>query len=85
MRAVLAVLARIPRVHVLERDAVSVHAIMRTPVLRVATDLELIVDEGRGRLDLRASTPFAVRERASSRARALELLRRLEIELRTAR
>jgi len=85
MQAVLAVLARLPRVHVLERDAVAVHAVMRTALLRIPTDLELVVDEGRGRLDLRASTPFAVRERASSRAVALDLLQRFEVELRSMR
>jgi uncharacterized protein (DUF1499 family) len=85
MRAVLAVLARTPRLRVLERDDVSVHALVRSPVLRVALDIEIVVDEGRGRIDLRASTPFALRDRARSRTRALELLTRIEDELRSIR
>jgi len=85
MRAVLAVLARTPRLRVLERDDVSVHALARSPVLRVPLDLDIVVDEARGRIDLRASTPFAVRDRARSRTRALELLARIEDELRSIR
>lgn len=85
MRAVLIVLTRLPRLRVLERDDVSVHALGRSPVLRVPLDLEIVVDEDRGRIDLRASTPFALRERARSRTRALELLSSIETELRATR
>jgi uncharacterized protein (DUF1499 family) len=85
MRAVLAVLTRTPRLRVLERDGVSVHAIVRSPVLRVPLDLDVVVDEARGRIDLRASTPFALRDRARSRTRAMMLLDRIEVELRASR
>jgi uncharacterized protein (DUF1499 family) len=85
MRAVLTVLTRVPRLRVLERDDVSVHALGRSPVLRVPLDLDIVVDEVRGRIDLRASVPFALRERAGSRARALELLSSIEAELRSTR
>jgi uncharacterized protein (DUF1499 family) len=85
MRAVLVVLARTPRLRVLERDGISVHALARSPVLRVPFDLDIVVDEARGRIDLRASTPFALRERSRSRSRALELLSRIEAELRSSR
>ena len=82
MRAVLAVLFRTPRLRVLERDDVAVHAVVRTPILRVPFDIELIVDEGRGRIDLRMSSSVALRESSGSRARATELLRNIETELR---
>ena len=85
MSALLTVLARMPRLRVLERDDVAVHAVTRTSVLRVPMDLELAVDEAGGRLDLRASTPFALREQASSRARAIALLKQIETELRAMR
>jgi uncharacterized protein (DUF1499 family) len=85
MRAVLVVLGRIPRLHVLERDDVSVHAVVRSPVRSVSLDLDIVVDGSRGRIDLRAATPFAIRERARSRARANDLLARIEAELRSTR
>jgi uncharacterized protein (DUF1499 family) len=85
MRAVLAVLARTPRLRVLERDDVAVHAVVRSRVLRLPLDLEIVVDESRGRIDLRASTPVALRARSSSRSRALELLELIEIEIRSTR
>ena len=80
--AVLAALGRIPRVRILERDAVSVHAVVRSAWLRVPTDLELRVDAAAGLVHLRASTRIAVRERASSRVRALGLLALIDRELR---
>jgi len=85
MRATLAVLGRVPRLRVLERDATSVHAVARSTFLRLPMDLELMIDAAGGRLDLRASTAFALREQAGSRARALELLKHIEEELRAER
>jgi uncharacterized protein (DUF1499 family) len=85
MRALLNVLGRTPRLRILERDDVAVHAIARTAILRVPVDLEAIVDEARGRLDLRVSTRLALRERSSSRVYALELMQRIEAELRAVR
>lgn len=67
---------------ILERDDVAVHAVARSAVLRIPVDVEAVIDEGRGRLDLRVSTPLALRERSSSRTFAAELLQRIETELR---
>ncbi len=85
MQALLAVLARSPRLRILERDDVAIHAIARTAVLRVPVDVEIVIDEGRGRIDLRVSTPLALRERSSSRVYALGLLERIEEQLRSMR
>jgi uncharacterized protein (DUF1499 family) len=84
LRAVLSVLGRVPRLQVLERDDESVHAVVRSPIMRVPLDLDIVVDGARGRIDLRASTPFALRERSRSRTRAVELLARIEVELRAS-
>ena len=84
MRAVLAVLGRTSRLRILERDDVTVHAVVRTPILRIAMDLDVVVDAARGRIDLRAATPFALSERSSSRTWALELLGRVEAEIRAS-
>ena len=80
--AVLAALGRVPRLRILERDAVSVHAVVRSAWLRLPTDLELRVDATEGLVHLRASTLIALRERSSSRSRALELLALIDRELR---
>jgi uncharacterized protein (DUF1499 family) len=82
MAAVLRVLARLPRMRVLERDDVSVHAVTRSAWLRVPTDLELRIDDTAGLVHLRVGTLLALRERARSRTRALELLHLIERELR---
>lgn len=84
MHALLSVLGRTPRMRILERDDVGVHAVARTAVLRIPVDVEAVIDDVRGRLHLRVSTPLALRERSSSRAYAIELLQRVEDELRTA-
>jgi uncharacterized protein (DUF1499 family) len=84
MRAVLAALAGVPRLRILERDAVGVHAVARSAVLRVPLDLEVRVDATAGAIHLRAATPVALRERSSARTRATELLLRIERELRSA-
>jgi uncharacterized protein (DUF1499 family) len=84
MDAVLAVISRIPRSRLLERDAVAVHAVIRSRWLRVPLDLEVRVDADAGLVHLRAATPFALRERSRSRVRAGELLRLVERELRRA-
>jgi len=85
IHALLTVLARTPRVRILERDDVIVHAVARTAVLRLPIDIEVVVDERRGRIDLRVSTMLALRERSGSRAYATGLLRSLEAELRAGR
>lgn len=86
LRAVLTVLTRIPRTQILERDELSVHAIVRSPVLRIPLDVEFMlvagVGDAPGLVHLRASTPVAVRERATSRVRARQLLALVERELR---
>jgi uncharacterized protein (DUF1499 family) len=84
MRALLTVLARTPRTRILERDDVAVHAVTRSAFLRVGMDLEVTVDSARGLLDLRASTSLSVREQTGSRRWAMELLGRIEKELRAA-
>lgn len=84
MRSVLAVLARIPRMHVLERDDRLVHAVVASRILRIPLDLEIIVDPDRGRVDLRAYRAFAVLERSRSRALATGLLQLIEDEIRWA-
>ena len=80
--AVLAVLGRVPRLRILERDAVSVHAVARSAWLRIPTDLYLRIDAGAGLIHLRASTLLALRERSSIRVQALEVLARIDRELR---
>jgi len=84
LQAVLRVLGRLPRLRILERDDISVHAVMRSSVLRVPLDIDVVVDAVGGRIHLRAWTPLALRERAASRPRALELMRTIERELRQA-
>ena len=82
LAAVLRVLGRLPGSRVLERDDHYVHAVVRSPVLRVPLDLALVIDAQHGRLDLRASTPFALRERSQVRPRAHALLDAIAHELR---
>jgi uncharacterized protein (DUF1499 family) len=80
--AVLRVISRWPGARVLERDDRYVHAVARSRVLRVPLELELVVDTEQGRLELRASTPFALRERSQARTRALAFLDAVAVELR---
>jgi uncharacterized protein (DUF1499 family) len=82
MDAVLSALGRVPRLKVLERDAVAVHAVVRSRWLRVRDDIEVRVDVAAGLVHLRVSTPFAVRQRWRARARAEDLLALMERELR---
>jgi len=88
LQAALTVLARTPRARVLERDDVSVHAVVRSAVLRVPLDLEIIVAGGgegaTGNVHLRAATPLALRARSRSRVRARELLAHIDRELRAS-
>ena len=78
----LAALGRVPRLRILERDAVSVHAVVRSAWLRIPTDLELRVDVAAEVVHLRVASPLALRERSSSRVRALEVLALIDRELR---
>jgi uncharacterized protein (DUF1499 family) len=82
IRAVLAAFGRVPRLRILERDDVSVHAVVRSTWIRVPTDVDVRIDAAAGFIHLRASTPVALRERSGSRVRALELLVLIERELR---
>ncbi len=84
MPAVLVALGRVPRLRILERDAGSVHAVLRSAWLRAPSDIELRVDDAAGLLHLRVATPFALRERSRSRATAVMILELLDRELRDA-
>lgn len=83
--AVLHVLGSVPRLRILERDDVSVHAIIRSPWLRVPTDIEVRIDADAGLVQLRVATPIALRERSRPRARAYDLLARIEAAVRAGR
>jgi len=80
--AVLQVLDATPRLRVLERDDVSVHAVARSTWLRIPSDIELRIDGSAGIVHLRVATPLALRGRSHPRARALDLLARIEVALR---
>ena len=82
--AALRALGRVPRLKVLERDATSVRAVVRSPWLRLTTEVELRIDAGVGLVHLSVSTPFALRERSRSRSRAHELLALIDREVRRA-
>lgn len=82
--AVLRVLTSVPRLRILERDDVSVHAVVRSAWLRIPTDVELRIDAAAGLVHLRVATPLALRERSHPRARAQELLARFEATIRAA-
>lgn len=81
---ILRVLAATPRARVLERDDVSVHAVVRSAWLRVPTDVELRIDAAAGLVHLRLATPLAVRARSHPRERAHDLLARIEAAVRAA-
>jgi uncharacterized protein (DUF1499 family) len=68
----------------LERDLVSVHAVARSVVLRIPLDVEVRIDQSARVIHLRVATPISMRERTSSRTRALDLLDRIDRELRHA-
>ena len=82
--AILRVLAATPRSRVLERDDVSVHAVVRSAWLRIPADIELRIDAAAGLIHLRIATPLAVRARSHPRERAHELLARIEAAARAA-
>ena len=84
VRAVLSVLGRFPRLRILERDLTSIHAVERSPVLRIPLDLEVRIDGAAQLIHLRVSTPVALRERTWSRTRAVDLLGRFDRALRSA-
>jgi uncharacterized protein (DUF1499 family) len=85
MEAVRRVLGRTPRVHVLERDDLALHAVARTSVLRIPRDIEVVVDEAAALLHLRVATAISLRERSGSRPYAIGLLQQVERELRSMR
>lgn len=80
--AVLSALAALPRLRILERDDVSVHAVARSAWLRIPTDIELRIDAAAGLVQLRVATPMSLRARSHPRQRAEELLRRIEAVVR---
>jgi uncharacterized protein (DUF1499 family) len=82
IRAVLAAFGRVPRLRVLERDDMSVHAVVRSVWIRVPTDVDVRIDATAGLIHMRASTALVLRERSQSRVRALELLAMIDHELR---
>lgn len=75
-------LGRMPRLRILERDAISVHAVLPSPWLRIPTDIELQIDVEARLVHVRVARPYVVRERSQSRLVAQEVLRRIEQELR---
>lgn len=82
MESTLRVLRRLPRHRILERDAVSVHAVERSDWLGFPTDIEVRIDDAAGLLHLRVTTARGVRGRTDSRTRAIQLLAAIEHELR---
>lgn len=82
--AVLAVLGRTPRLRILERDDVSVHAVGRTAWLRLPIDVELRIDGDAGAVHLRVTAPLVLREQTHPRAYAADLLARIDTAIRTA-
>jgi len=85
MEAVRGVLARTPRVRILERDDLAIHAVARTSVLRITRDIDMVVDEAAALLHLRVATAISIRERSGSRPYAIGLLQQVERELRSMR
>lgn len=82
MGSVLTALEAIPRLKVLERDDVAVHAVVRTPWLRLPVDIEVRVDANRGLVHLRVATRLALRERSRSAVRAATYLAMIDRALR---
>lgn len=86
MAAILTVLGRTAGARILERDAVAVHAVLRSRWLRLPVDVELRVDAASdtaaGVVHLRVAAPLALREGTAARARALGLLAALDREIR---
>lgn len=82
MSAVLASIRRMPGLRVLERDDEYVHALARSTILRLPSDVELLADMGAGLLHVRASSRYGRSDLGANRRRAEELLEAVEAELR---
>jgi uncharacterized protein (DUF1499 family) len=82
MGAVLRALRSIPGLHVLERDDVYIHAVARSALLRLPSDVELLADHEAGLLHVRASSRYGRSDLGANRRRAQELLDAIEAELR---
>jgi uncharacterized protein (DUF1499 family) len=82
MAAVLVAVRRVPGLRVLERDDEYVHAIARSTVLRLPSDVELLADQRTGLLHVRASSRYGRSDLGANRRRATELLAAVEDVLR---
>ena len=80
--AVLRVLERSASMRILERDPHSVHAVVVSRLLRVHTDVDVRLDVAAGLVHVRVSAPRLMRGRTTSRAQALDLLARIDQEIR---
>jgi uncharacterized protein (DUF1499 family) len=74
LRAVDRAVGAIARVRVLERDEITVHAVVRSRFLRLATDIDVRLDAVRGLVHVRVSAPPALRRRSRAREIATGLL-----------
>jgi uncharacterized protein (DUF1499 family) len=82
MAAVLKALRRTPGLRILERDDSYVHAVARSRILRLPSDVELLADLTEGLLHVRASSRYGRSDLGANRRRAQELLEAVEVELR---
>jgi uncharacterized protein (DUF1499 family) len=82
MAAVLIAIRRRSGLRVLERDDEYVHAVARSAILRLPSDVELLVDMSAGLLHVRASSRYGRSDLGANRRRAEELLAAVEDELR---
>jgi uncharacterized protein (DUF1499 family) len=82
MSAVLTSIRRTAGLRVLERDDEYVHAVARSTILRLPSDVELLADMGAGLLHVRASSRYGRSDLGANRRRAEELLAAVEDELR---
>jgi uncharacterized protein (DUF1499 family) len=80
--AVLRVIDRTPGLRILERDDHYVHALARSAVMRLPSDVELLADLDVGLLHVRASSRFGRSDLGANRRRAVALLAAVEGELR---
>jgi uncharacterized protein (DUF1499 family) len=81
MAALLRAVERTPGLRILERDDHYVHAVVRSPVLRFPSDLELVADVRTGLLHVRSSSRYGRSDLGANRRRAEELLATVEQEL----
>jgi uncharacterized protein (DUF1499 family) len=80
---VLRVIGRTAGMRVLERDDRYVHAVARSRLLRLPSDIELLADVEAGLLHVRASSRYGRSDLGANRRRAQGLLEAVERELRS--